>query len=401
MTQTPTSVEEEPQTSTVPGEFREAPAVTTVFADLLKHGPVARVTVAQRTGLSQAAVTKAVNRLDLRGLISTHDAAPSSTPGRPVQPISVIEDAQVTIGVTVRVDEIFAVATTIRANVLHSIHRPLASIAVDDVVEAIAEVVDALVDALGPTADRIVGVGVAVSGDVDKEHGIVRDSPRLNWSQVQLRSLLGSRIPFPIVIENDVRALAIAEEWFGIGVDSHSFAIVTIGVGIGCGLYVNGDVVEGALGVSGELGHLPLATTGERCTCGRRGCVETVASSAAILARIRSAKNAPFLSMQDAVELGRAGDDDAVAAFEAAGSMIGLAIATMANLVGPSVVLVAGESVTNYDLFEQHLRAAFEQHAFGAVRDCRIITRTHTFEDWARGAAASVVHSMLHQTLTS
>jgi predicted NBD/HSP70 family sugar kinase len=81
--------------------------------------------------------------------------------------------------------------------------------------------------------------------------------------------------------------------------------------------------------------------------------------------------------------------------------MIGLAIATMANLVGPGVVLVAGESVTNYDLFEQHLRSAFDDHAFGAVRDCRIITRTHTFEDWARGAAASVVHSMLQQTLTS
>ncbi|KJL22996.1 N-acetylglucosamine repressor [Microbacterium oxydans] len=398
---TQTAVDDEQGTVSLPGGFREAPAVTTVFADLLKHGPVARVTVAQRTGLSQAAVTKAVNRLDLRGLISTHDAAPSSAPGRPVQPISVIEDAQISIGVTLRVDEIIAVATTIRANVIHSIHRPLASIAVDSVVDAIDEVVGAIVDALGPDADRVIGVGVGVSGDVDKEHGVVRDSPRLNWSQVDLGALLAPRMPFPVVIENDVRALAIAEEWFGIGVDTHSFAIVTIGAGIGCGLYVNGDVVDGALGVSGELGHLPLATTGERCTCGRRGCVETVASSAAILGRIRAAKRKPSLTMQDAVALGRAGDEDAVAAFEAAGSMIGLAIATMANLVGPGVVLVAGEAVTNYDLFEQHLRSAFDEHAFGAVRDCRIVTRTHTFEDWARGSAASVVHSMLRQTLTA
>lgn len=398
---TQTAVDDEQGTVSLPGGFREAPAVTTVFADLLKHGPVARVTVAQRTGLSQAAVTKAVNRLDLRGLISTHDAAPSSAPGRPVQPISVIEDAQISIGVTLRVDEIIAVATTIRANVIHSIHRPLASIAVDSVVDAIDEVVGAIVDALGPDADRVIGVGIGVSGDVDKEHGVVRDSPRLNWSQVDLGALLAPRMPFPVVIENDVRALAIAEEWFGIGVDTHSFAIVTIGAGIGCGLYVNGDVVEGALGVSGELGHLPLATTGERCTCGRRGCVETVASSAAILGRIRAAKRKPSLTMQDAVALGRAGDEDAVAAFEAAGSMIGLAIATMANLVGPGVVLVAGEAVTNYDLFEQHLRSAFDEHAFGAVRDCRIVTRTHTFEDWARGSAASVVHSMLRQTLTA
>ena len=282
---------------------------------------------------------------------------------------------------------------------LHSIHRPLASIAVSDVVNAITDVVDTLLAELGPAAERVVGAGIAVSGDVDKEHGVVRDSPRLNWSQVQLRSLLSSRLPFPTVIENDVRALSIAEEWFGIGVDSHSFAIVTIGAGIGCGLYVNGDVVEGAFGVAGELGHLPLAPAEAVCTCGRRGCVETVASSDAILGSIRAAKNDPLLTMREAVELGRAGDPDARAAFETAGSIIGLAVATMANLVGPSVVLVAGESVTNYDLFDHHLRAAFDEHAFGAARDCTILTRSHTFEDWARGAAASVVRSMLDHTL--
>ena len=73
-----------------------------------------------------------------------------------------------------------------------------------------------------------------------------------------LRDLVRERRDLPVVIDNDVRALSIAEEWFGIGVDSSSFAIVTIGAGIGCGLYVNGDVVEGDHGVAGEIGHLPL-----------------------------------------------------------------------------------------------------------------------------------------------
>lgn len=378
----------------------EAPAVTTVFAELLKRGPIARIEVAQRTGLSQAAVTKSVNRLILRGLISTHEAEPVSTPGRPVQPISVIEDARFMIGVTVRVNEIFAVVTTVRAGIVHSIHRPLSSIAVPDVVNAISDTVDALVEKLGPQADRIIGVGVAVSGDVDSAHGVVRHSPRLNWSQVDLRGELVKRLPFPVVVENDVRALAIAEEWFGIGVDTHSFAIVTIGAGIGCGLFVNGDVVEGAHGVAGELGHLPLASQDALCSCGRYGCVEAVASSDAILGSIRAMKNDSQLSMRDAVELARSGDADARVAFETAGSMIGLAIAAMVNLVGPGVVLVAGESVTNYDLFGTRLREAFEEHAFGAARECTIVTRTHTFEDWARGAAASVVRSMLDRTLS-
>ncbi len=90
----------------------------------------------------------------------------------------------------------------------------------------------------------------------------------------------------PVVVTNDVRALTVAEHWFGVGVDADSFAVVTIGSGVGCGLYINGEVVSGAYGVSGELGHLPLAPGDLVCTCGRRGCVETVASSDAILARV-------------------------------------------------------------------------------------------------------------------
>lgn len=233
----------------------ETPAVVDVFTEVLKRGPIARIDIARRTGLSQAAVTKAVAPLLLRGLLSAHDNMRAAQPGRPVQPISVNEDAQLAIGVTVRVDEVIGVATTMRANVLHSVHRRLASTSVESVVDAVASTVKTLEQRLGDDAAKVLGVGVAVSGDVDKEHGFVRTSPRLNWSTVPFEKLLRSRIGSSVVIDNDVRALSIAEEWFGIGVDADSFAIVTIGAGIGCGLYVNGDVIEGAYGVAGELGH--------------------------------------------------------------------------------------------------------------------------------------------------
>jgi predicted NBD/HSP70 family sugar kinase len=371
----------------------ETPAVVDVFTEVLKRGPIARIDIARRTGLSQAAVTKAVAPLLLRGLLSAHDNMRAAQPGRPVQPISVNEDAQLAIGVTVRVDEVIGVATTMRANVLHSVHRRLASTSVESVVDAVASTVKTLEQRLGDDAAKVLGVGVAVSGDVDKEHGFVRTSPRLNWSTVPFEKLLRSRIGSSVVIDNDVRALSIAEEWFGIGVDADSFAIVTIGAGIGCGLYVNGDVIEGAYGVAGELGHLPLGPTDLVCSCGRHGCVETVASSSAILEAIRSAKHDPLLTMREAVQIARTGDPDAIAAFERAATIIGMALATMANLVGPSVILVAGESVTDFDLYEQRIRESFDEHTFGAAGQCQIITRSHTFEDWARGAAASVIRA--------
>lgn len=383
------------------GHVPEAPAVTTVLAEILKKGPIPRIEVARRTGLSQGAVTKAVARLTEQGLISTHDHLPSPAPGRPVQPISVQEEARLAIGITVRVDEIFGVVTTMRANVLRSVHRPLASTVPAAVAASVAAVIDMLLDELGTSAERVLGVGVAVSGDVDSAAGIVRTSPRLNWTAVPLRALVRERCDLPVVVENDVRALSIAEEWFGIGVDSRSFAIVTIGAGIGCGLYVNGDVVEGDHGVAGELGHLPLAPGDRLCTCGRRGCVETVASSSAIMQAIRTSKQDPLMTMREAVALARSGDAEARDAFERAGAMIGLALATMANLVGPSVILVAGESVTNYDLFERRLRETFDAHAFGAAGACTIVAQSHTFENWARGSAASVIRSMVEGTLAT
>lgn len=376
----------------------DTPAVVDVFTEVLKRGPIARIEIAKRTGLSQAAVTKAVAPLIVQGLLSAHDNTRLTQPGRPVQPISVNEGAQLAIGVDVRASEVFAVVTTMRANVLHSVHRTLLGTTVDAVTDAIAAAVTTLLGRLGDGSSRLMGVGVAVSGDVDKRTGTVRNSPRLNWSNVQLERILRQRLELPVIIDNDVRALAIAEEWFGIGVDAESFAIVTIGAGIGCGLYINGDVVEGAYGVAGELGHLPLGPAELVCSCGRHGCVETVASSSAILQSIRAAKNDSLLSMREAVQLARAGDPDAATIFEHAGRIIGAALATMANLVGPSVILVAGESVTDYDLYEQRIRESFDEHTFASVGECKIITQSHTFENWARGAAASLIRASVQRS---
>ncbi len=364
-----------------------------VFTEVLKRGPIARVEIARRTGLSQAAVTKAVGPLIHSGLISPGEHSPSLSPGRPTRPISVNEDAQLAIGVTVRVDEIFGVVTTMRANVLHTVYRPLASTSVESVIDGVIEVVAAIDARLGSAASKVLGVGVAVSGDVDTAAGVVRDSPRLNWRQVELGRMLQDRLHRTVVLENDVHALTVAEEWFGIGVDADSFAIVTIGAGIGCGLFLNGDVVDGAFGVAGEIGHLPLAHNDIVCSCGRRGCVETVASSSAILNAARAATGDPLLTMREAVQSARSGDPAVVAVFEQAADLIGTALATVANLVGPGVIIVAGESVTEFDIYERRVRESFDRHAFGSAASCQIITRAHTFEDWARGAAAAVVRS--------
>jgi predicted NBD/HSP70 family sugar kinase len=97
--------------------------------------------------------------------------------------------------------------------------------------------------------------------------------------------------------------------------------------------------------------------------------------------------------MFQAGALAHSGHAGAVAAFERAGSSIGMALAAMVNLVGPKVVLLAGEGVADYDLYESRVREVFSEHVFGAAAQCRIVTQSHTFDDWARGAAASSIRA--------
>nr|WP_202886116.1 ROK family transcriptional regulator [Kribbella sandramycini] len=363
---------------------------------ILTQGPIPRVEIARRTGLSQAAVTKAVAPLIEAGFVTDQAAAPLGADqtgiGRPVSPLTVVPQSVSVIGLKVTPTALIGVTTDFTAGILNVCHRPLDDTAPDAVIEQLAGLAKELIATLR-TAGPLVGIGVAVSGDVDERHGVVRDSPFMGWREVAVAELLGKRLKVPIVVTNDVRALTVAEHWFGVGVDADSFAVVTIGSGIGCGLYINGEVVSGAYGVSGELGHLPLAPGDLVCTCGRRGCVETVASSDAILARARETTGRPNLDLADAIELAHDGDEHARAAFDRAGEVIGSALAAMVNLVGPELVVIAGEGVAEYDLYEERMRQAFAAHAFGAAGDCRLMLRSHTFDDWARGAAATVIRT--------
>jgi predicted NBD/HSP70 family sugar kinase len=372
-------------------------AATRVFATILTRSPLSRADVARTTGLSQAAVTKAVTPLVAAGLLDdTLDSNRQGVPGRPASPVAVVADALITIGVKVNPDELIGVACDLTAEVLVAEQRPLRSAEPTAVIDAIVAIVEDLRSRLGERGDRLAAVGVSVSGDVDSRVGLVRESANMHWSGVDLGERLTRRLDVLVVVENDVRALTIGEHWFGVGLGTASFAMVTIGLGIGSGLHLNGEVVEGAYGVAGEIGHLPLTSPDKICACGRRGCVEAVAATHAIVAAVAAAHGRD-LTIDEVVDLAYAGDSAAVAAFDAAATVVGTAIASLANLVGPELVIIGGEAVSNYELFREPLLTSFSEHAFGAAGQCRIVVRPHTFQDWARGTAAAAIRALVTQ----
>ncbi|CAM4146240.1 ROK family transcriptional regulator [Kibdelosporangium persicum] len=370
-----------------------SPAVATVFTTVLTQGPVSRVDVARRTGLSSAAVTKAARPLIEAGYLIERDSEQSGI-GRPVSPLEVRADREFFLGVKVTDRELIGVVTDLRARMLVTKFRPLPSRKPDAVVDGIAEMVTALLAESKAYKQRTHCLGVTVAGDVDRDTGHVRYSPFLHWRDVALGGLLAEKIDLEITVDNDVKAITVAERWFGDGVGANSFALVTLGTGIGCGLVVNGGVVAGSHGVAGEIGHIPVFGDGPVCHCGATGCVEAIASTDAIVAQARTATGEAGLTMAEIVTGARLGDTALRKVFARAGVAIGRGLASVANLVGPERIIVSGEGLDAYDLFADEIRETFATQAFGAAAQCELILRPLPFEEWARGAAAIAVQTL-------
>ncbi|WP_250575069.1 ROK family transcriptional regulator [Nonomuraea sediminis] len=374
------------------------PAAATVFGMVLKQGPVSRVEIAKRTGLSSAAVTKAARPFLDAGYLEELEATERSGPGagRPASPLAVKPDREYFAGVKITDDELIGVVTDLRAQVVTSARRPLATREADGVVAALASLVRDLLAADPAYRERCHCLGLAVSGDVDTSAGLVRYSPFLGWRQVLLGELAARATGLAVTVENDVKALTVAEQWFGEGVGASSFALVTVGVGIGSGLVVADQVVAGSRGVAGEIGHIPVGGSEPPCHCGGRGCAEAIAGTAPIVTAARAATGDPELTIDGAIEAAHAGHRGAAEVLAAAGDAIGLAMAAMANLFGPERIIVTGDvhGLTAYDRFEEQLRSSFSAQAFGAAADCRIVLRPRPFEQWARGAAATAIQTL-------
>ncbi|MGW3243884.1 ROK family transcriptional regulator [Streptomyces sp. NPDC001070] len=381
-----------------PGEAFPAhtPAASQIFTTVLSHGPLTRTEIAKRAGLSAAAVTKAVRPLIEAGyLVEDVDEEARPSLGRPANPVRVDGGRALFIGLKITGDEIIGVLTDLCCRIRTSRHVPLPATDPKAVLESAAALVHELLAEADGFGVPVSGLGIAVSGDVDRAGGVVRYSPFLDWRDVPLAELAGMTTGLPVTVDNDVRALTVAEQWFGAGVGLSDFAVVTVGAGIGCGLVVHGRVVSGAYGVAGEIGHLSIDPAGPLCHCGNRGCVEAIAADPAIVRAVRETTGIPVADAAEALRLAHRGDPGAREVYARAGEAIGRAIGSVANLFGPERVIISGEGLVAYDLFADQICEAFAASAFGTAGQCDLRTRPLPFEEWARGAAATAIQSFI------
>ncbi|KPG84451.1 hypothetical protein AEQ27_06585 [Frigoribacterium sp. RIT-PI-h] len=370
-----------------------------VVLDILVHGARPRTELAARLGLSGPSLTRITKPLLESGLLVERASLAPSGSGRPSVPLDLDPDAHHFVGVKLTRDRLFVVVTDQRGRVLGEHDEPLP----DPSPAAVVGQVTAVVAAARARDDRIRAVGVTVGGQAgDRAH--VRHAPFLGWDDVPLADLLTAPTGLPTWVENDVRALTQAEHWFGEGRGLRSFALVTIGAGVGLGLVAAGEVLGGAHSSAGRIGHqrivvpvpvpvpVPAPTDASAPTCdlGHHDCAGAFLTVAAVEAAAVRALGRP-VAYDDLLALAADGHEAARVVVATAADVLGQLIAGVLNVLDPEVVLLSGEGVRLATVGGAAVDAAIERGVHPTAPPPRLLVQEFHFDEWARGAAAVAI----------
>jgi predicted NBD/HSP70 family sugar kinase len=323
-----------------------------VLGRLVADGASSRATLAAETGLNKTTVSSLVADLIHWGLVVESDVLNPGSVGRPATAVKVNGEGVVGIGLEINIDYLAVIAVDLLGR-----QRERVLVAVDNRGRSPARVLSHLTRLATGVLDGVLGQGLvpvgatlAVPGLVDVGRGELMVSPNLGWTRTRLASMLRKRLAaydLAVLVDNEANLAALAELWSGTGQRVANFLYVSGEVGIGAGVVLNGELLRGAHGFAGELGHVTVDPDGALCTCGSRGCLEAYVGLEALLrsAALAFTEGPGTVTQDDWIPalLERAESDARVAAglFEV-GRWLGIAVAGVANVVDPQAVVLGG-----------------------------------------------------------
>jgi predicted NBD/HSP70 family sugar kinase len=305
--------------------------------------------LADVTGLSFTTVAAICAELLERGVIAELSRERAAA-GRPTTKLSLNADHGVLLGVDIA-------ETYVHVETFDTALEPLSSSELEIGLhqrrprEVAARVRKAIAEERGRHPGRaLLGVGISAPGQVDQVGGTSVFAPNWDWHNVPLLEMLADAVDAPLFLDNPLKSLAIAELWSHPDRRSQNFVVLNLGTGVGAGIAIDGKVFRGTTNSAGEWGHMVVIADGRACRCGSRGCVETYVGAPGILQTLREAHPESSLLRGDdqtatiaAIASGaRSGDAVALDVIERTAHFLGIAIASVVNLLNPDVVIVGG-----------------------------------------------------------
>ncbi len=284
-------------------------------------------------------------------------------------------------------------------------------------MQHLIELVDQMLKKNGVKDSELDGIGIGVSGVIERSTGTNLFWPKLPlWINVPVRKILEERYKTVVELEDTSRTQAFAEYRLGSVASAKHFVYIAVGAGIGAALFLNGQLYSGSAGFAGEFGHISISETGPLCSCGNRGCLETIVSAAALIRKARqgvsgglsntlmklSLGNSENLSVEMLAQAAREGDRFSLRLLSETGTHLGRSMVGLINLLNPELIVIGGGVATAIgDLILPEIeRAVRERAMIQGENRVKIQISQLQERDWAIGATLLVVERALSQSFS-
>lgn len=386
-----------------------------VILDMLrKNEPISRTDLAKISGLNKATVSSLIRDLQNGGFVHDVQQFSSIKGGRPPIGLGLNPAAGTFIGAEIGVDFISAIVTDFSAKIIwrhdeSTIEMPGEQAILQKAMEILQTAHEHALSSKG----RIFGLGMGLPGLVDAASGSLLVAPNLGWINVPVRNLLLERFDIPIFVENEANLAALGETYFGAAAGFDNVLYLSSGVGLGGGIVLNGQIMTGTTGFSGEIGHMTLVPeNGLPCNCGNMGCWETVASQWAVFRHVEEAiqrgqasslkavlsEPPNRLSIPTIVQAAQGGDPVAIAALEEIGRWLGIGLANLINALNPRRVVFGGILSLAHEFLLPVIHASVAEHAWRfSYEACDIVVAENGADACVFGGVAAVYRQFLSE----
>ncbi len=382
------------------------------------QAPISRAQLAVMTGLNKSTISSLVDELLERQLV--HETGMNSIgTGRPATLLEINPQAGSIIGVELGVDFVSVAVTDFLGNILW--RRREDADPAEGQEKMIAQTLGIVKEAATTCkrkGSRFLGLGLATPGTVDLNEGLLIFAPNLHWRNVPFRKIFSEQTKLKIYVENDANAAAIAEHLFGVARHSKNFIFVFAGVGIGGGLFLNGQLYRGGNGYAGEIGHSPIMAEPSQtvCHCGNRGCWETYANQYSIIQRMQArlevkrtsiiprlmAEQNASMSIPLIKQAADAGDIEAIESFSEAGHAMGQGFAGLINIFNPEKIILGGPLSIAWKYLLPGIEETVSRHALPEIdQQAEVLLSSFGPDASLIGAIAIVVDDVLSNPMSA
>jgi glucokinase-like ROK family protein len=378
--------------------------INTIFA----RETISRAEIARITHLTRTTVSSIVFSLLQEGLVSEVGFGESIGGKSPVL-LSLVADSRYLIGLELAQDKFIGALVNLRGEIKEIIEEPVSTENGKKALELVYRMLDRLI---AKEQQKIIGIGIGTPGLVNAKEGVVLNAVNLDWTNLPLAKLLRERYRLPVSVLNDSQAAAIGEYVYGCNHPADdNLIVVNVKQGIGAGILINGQLFQGDGGGAGEIGHVVVKKDGLLCSCGKRGCLETLAGAQAIVRQAKHAlpaypnsllaapeKELTFNTIKEAFD---AQDPLATEIVLQAGSYLGASLANLISILNIQKIVLTGDMVLFGETWLNAVRESMLQTALTKIaQETRLEIGKIEFQSCVLGASASILlegYSLLFQ----